>query len=302
MKTFQEYLLESGNAVSGARPINQENVEETLKNLYKTIFPILKITEKDIRLLGSTGKKRPGESSGDIDLAVDSTKLLYNFNIKDANTLFDVVAKALKKKVKQVVTFPGVGVVSFIFPIANTNGKQAGEYVQTDLMVVDDIDLAAFTFWSPTSEESKYKGFYRSIMLAAAATHIDFKVLKKGYDERGEEIPVTFERHFMDNKRGLVRGLQTRIGKTGKLFSSGRKKTLVSKVVADTPDQIVKMLFGPDFGPEHVRSFEAIIKLLDDPRNIQKKNKTKILQSAAEIMGLIKGLVMPKELKRYVKK
>lgn len=301
MKSFQAYIDESGNAVKGTSPINQENVAATLKKLYKTILPIFGLTEKDVRLLGSTGKKKAGESSGDIDLAVDAGKILYNLNIKDSHKLFDLVTKKLKGKVKQVTAFPGVGVVSFVFPIENTNGNQTGETVQTDFMVIDDINLAAFTFWSPTSEESKYKGFYRNIMLAASATHLNLKILKKGYNDKGEEIPVTFERNFMDNKRGLIRGLQTRIGKTGKLFSSGRKKTLATKVVADTPEKIVQMLYGPDFGPENVRSFEAIIRLLDHPKNIQKKNKAKILTSAAEIIGHIKGLVMPPELKRYAK-
>lgn len=293
-------LKEGGNAVKGVSPINQENVAATLKKLYSTVLPVLGLKKKDTALLGSTGKKKPGESSGDIDMAVDAGRILYGLNINDAKNLWNEAGKKLKGKVKQVVVNPGSGVISFLFPIENTNGKQKGENVQVDLMVVDDIKLAAFTFWSPASEESKYKGVYRNILLSAVAGQMEYKVLKKGYDEQGEEIPVTFERNFIDMKRGLKRGLQTRIGKTGKLFASGRKQTVASKVIANEPEQIVKMMFGPDFGPADVKSFEAILALLDHPKFINRKNKKAILKEAANIFKNIRGLVAPKELKAYL--
>lgn len=296
---MKSMLIEGGNAVKGASPINQENVAATLTHLYKTILPAIGITKNDLKLLGSTGKKRPGESSGDIDMAVDAGRIIYALNVKDAKDLWAAVGKALKGKVKQLVTNPGTGVISFTFPISNTNGKQKGQVVQTDLMVVDDIHLAGFTFWSPSSEESKYKGVQRNIMLSAVATHMDYKILKKGYDEQGKEIPVTFERNFIDMKRGLKRGLQTRIGKTGKLFASGRKQTVASKVVSDQPDEIVKMMFGPKFGPSDVTSLESILRVLDDPACIQHKNKKEIMKSAAETFKLIRGMVLPSELKKY---
>ena len=303
MRTFEKYvnqLQEGGNAVPGASRINQDNVQATLDKLFKLIFPRLGINKKDIGLLGSTGKKKPGESSGDVDVAINADALLVSLDIRDAKNLYNAIADKLKGKVKQIVTAPGFGTVSFAFPIQNKDGKQKNQTVQVDLMIVNNVKLANFQFWSPTSEESKYKGIYRNIMLSAVANVLDFKTIKTGYDEQGEEVPVTFERNFMDLKRGVVRGIQTRLGKTGKLFANGRKQTVSTKVLADTPEDIVQLLFGPAFGPEDVRSFEAILKLLTHPKFISKHKKSDILKFAAGTMNKIKGLVLPPELKAYV--
>jgi len=65
------YLNEGGNVVTNVTRINQENVEATLKEIYKKAVPALGISKKNTGLLGSTGKKNLGSSSGDIDLSVD---------------------------------------------------------------------------------------------------------------------------------------------------------------------------------------------------------------------------------------
>lgn len=50
--------------------INQENVEATLQDIYKRLLPRLGLTKDDVQSVGSTGKKLPGGTSGDIDLAM----------------------------------------------------------------------------------------------------------------------------------------------------------------------------------------------------------------------------------------
>ena len=71
MLRFKEYIKEGGGAVGDVVRINQENVEATLKAISTKIIKPLKITNKDIGVLGSTGKRKPGGSSGDIDIAID---------------------------------------------------------------------------------------------------------------------------------------------------------------------------------------------------------------------------------------
>ena len=69
-------LNEGGNAVEGVSRINQENVAKTLKSFYSKVLPVLRITKNDTAVLGSTGKKLPGGSSGDIDIAVSRPALV----------------------------------------------------------------------------------------------------------------------------------------------------------------------------------------------------------------------------------
>ena len=76
------FVDREGNPLTVQR-IHQENVAATLKYIYDTILPAIEIDRKWVQPLGSTGKKLPGGSSGDIDLGIDATKIRY---LKDAET------------------------------------------------------------------------------------------------------------------------------------------------------------------------------------------------------------------------
>ena len=300
MKSFRQFIKEGGKAVSGVSRINQENVDATVKDIFNKVISTLKLGEKDIGLLGSTGKKKPGESSGDIDVAIDVNSVLRANKLKKGSEVFDFIEKKVRRVSKAVKASKGFGVISLEWPIVNKDKKQKGQRVQLDLMLVDNLELAKFSFWSPSSEESKWKGIYRNMMLSAIATHMDFEVVEKGFDEEGKEIPVTFKRNFIDLKKGLVRGLQTRIGKSGKLFTKGRKQTLDTTVIADSPKEIVNALLGPAFNINDANSFESLFKVLSHPKFLYKKNKKDIINTMIITLKKVDGLIVPEELEKFV--
>ena len=300
MLRFKEYIKEGGGAVGDVVRINQENVEATLKAISTKIIKPLKITTKDIGVLGSTGKRKPGGSSGDIDIAIDANKVLRANAIQIADELFDFIAGKAKKVSNTVVSNKGTGVISLQFPISNTDGKQKNKKVQLDLMIVDNLDLAKFNFWSPHEEQSKWKGIYRNIILSSMASVMDFEVLEKGYDENDVEVPTLFKRNFIDLKRGLMRGLQTRIGKSGKLFAKGRKQTLETKVLENQPEGIIKAILGPAFTVKDAESFESLFKILDHPKYLYRSKKKEIIKTFIAVISRSKGLVVPDEMERFV--
>ena len=300
MKRFKEFIKEGGGAVGDVDRINQENVEATLKAISTKIIKPLKITNKDIGVLGSTGKRKPGGSSGDIDIAIDANKVLRANAIQVADELFDFIAGKSKKVSNTVVSNKGTGVISLQFPISNTDGKQKNKKVQLDLMIVDNLDLAKFNFWSPHEEQSKWKGIYRNIILSSMASVMDFEVLEKGYDENDVEVPTLFRRNFIDLKRGLMRGLQTRIGKSGKLFAKGRKQTLETKVLENQPEGIIKAILGPAFTVRDAESFESLFKILDHPKYLYRSKKKEIIKTFIAVISKSKGLVVPDEMERFV--
>ena len=300
MKRFKEFIKEGGGAVGDVDRINQENVEATLKAISTKIIKPLKITNKDIGVLGSTGKRKPGGSSGDIDIAIDANKVLRANAIQIADELFDFIAGKAKKVSNTVVSNKGTGVISLQFPISNTDGKQKNKKVQLDLMIVDNLDLAKFNFWSPHEEQSKWKGIYRNIILSSMASVMDFEVLEKGYDENDVEVPTLFKRNFIDLKRGLMRGLQTRIGKSGKLFAKGRKQTLETKVLENQPEGIIKAILGPAFTVKDAESFESLFKILDHPKYLYRSKKKEIIKTFIAVISKSKGLVVPDEMERFV--
>lgn len=300
MLRFKEFIKEGGGAVGDVDRINQENVEATLKAISTKIIKPLKITNKDIGVLGSTGKRKPGGSSGDIDIAIDANKVLRANAIQVADELFDFIAGKAKKVSNTVVSNKGTGVISLQFPISNTDGKQKNKKVQLDLMIVDNLDLAKFNFWSPHEEQSKWKGIYRNIILSSMASVMDFEVLEKGYDENDVEVPTLFRRNFIDLKRGLMRGLQTRIGKSGKLFAKGRKQTLETKVLENQPEGIIKAILGPAFTVKDAESFESLFKILDHPKYLYRSKKKEIIKTFIAVISKSKGLVVPDEMERFV--
>lgn len=300
MKRFKEFIKEGGGAVGDVDRINQENVEATLKAISTKIIKPLKITNKDIGVLGSTGKRKPGGSSGDIDIAIDANKVLRANAIQVADELFDFIAGKAKKVSNTVVSNKGTGVISLQFPISNIDGKQKNKKVQLDLMIVDNLDLAKFNFWSPHEEQSKWKGIYRNIILSSMASVMDFEVLEKGYDENDVEVPTLFRRNFIDLKRGLMRGLQTRIGKSGKLFAKGRKQTLETKVLENQPEGIIKAILGPAFTVRDAESFESLFKILDHPKYLYRSKKKEIIKTFIAVISKSKGLVVPDEMERFV--
>ena len=300
MLRFKEFIKEGGGAVGDVDRINQENVEATLKAISTKIIKPLKITTKDIGILGSTGKRKSGGSSGDIDIAIDANKVLRANAIQIADELFDFIAGKAKKVSNTVVSNKGTGVISLQFPISNTDGKQKNKKVQLDLMIVDNLDLAKFNFWSPHEEQSKWKGIYRNIILSSMASVMDFEVLEKGYDENDVEVPTLFKRNFIDLKRGLMRGLQTRIGKSGKLFAKGRKQTLETKVLENQPEGIIKAILGPAFTVKDAESFESLFKILDHPKYLYRSKKKEIIKTFIAVISRSKGLVVPDEMERFV--
>ena len=300
MINFKEFIKEGGNAVKGSVRINQENVKDTLKSISIGIVRVLKITDKDTGLLGSTGKKRPGGSSGDIDMAIDANKVLRANGIQLADELFDFIANKVGRISKTTVSNKGTGVISLEWPIANTDGKQKNAKVQLDLMIVDNLDLAKFNFWSPSEEQSKWKGIYRNILLSSMASAMNFETLEKGFDADNIEVPVLFRRNFIDLKRGLVRGLQTRVGKSGKIFASGRKQTIETKVLENQPDNIVKAILGPAFTVNDTVSFESLFKILDHPKYLYKNQKKSIIKTFLQVISKAKGLVVPDEMEKFV--
>lgn len=132
------------------------------------------------------------------------------------------------------------------------------------------------------------------------ASVMDFEVLEKGYDENDVEVPTLFRRNFIDLKRGLMRGLQTRIGKSGKLFAKGRKQTLETKVLENQPEGIIKAILGPAFTVRDAESFESLFKILDHPKYLYRSKKKEIIKTFIAVISKSKGLVVPDEMERFV--
>lgn len=298
MLDFQKWLkLEGGNAVDDVVRINQENVEATLKDVYSRVLPILKLSKNDTRLLGSTGKRNPGGTSGDIDMAVSVQAMVDNGFLEQpeeenyTSRVIGLIGAAVKKKFPNAKAMPGIGVVSIAFPISNTDGKQEDQFVQLDLMLSDDLEFSSFAFHSPYEKDSVYKGVYRNLLMTAIAGALNRETLSST-EVNGADVPDTWTRFWYDNKMGVSKGIQSIKGPKGLLKNP---KAVQKVTITKVPLEIVKFLLGPSFTVADVNSFETIWKAVKSPKFIHKKLLPGILTKYKETLDSI-SLPIPSEI------
>ena len=92
VKLFEQFILESGNAISDSRPFEQEEIPGTVTWIEKNVFPSLGINGlgDDAAILGSAGKKLPGVTSGDIDMALSADKIAGTLGASLNDVIFNI--------------------------------------------------------------------------------------------------------------------------------------------------------------------------------------------------------------------
>lgn len=126
--------------------INQENVQATLDDIYKRLLPRLGLTKDDVECVGSTGKKLPGGTSGDIDLAMPQDKIMQATECETPGEFIDFCQELFKELDVYDATAKGYGwkSVSCFWPIANEDGKQENKYVQLDFVVTNNMKFVSW--------------------------------------------------------------------------------------------------------------------------------------------------------------
>ena len=284
MINFKQFIQidEGGNAVEGVVGINQENSIATVKSVFKDYLKLLGLSEKDTALLGSTGKKAPKAVSGDIDIALSSRELLKHKNVSTFGDMIDLIINITKKKGYKFRDLRTIGIVSVGYPITNVDGKQEGETVQLDFMLVDNVKLASWSYYSPSYLESSLKGLYRNELFYAVAKFAGLKVKEMSNDK----TPITWDRFWFDLSSGLQKGTQTlKSPKTGKVTKSA-KKVKPAEILSDDPDTIVKYLFGDKYKANQLLTFEQALKAVQSSSFPHKKYRKDIYKMAKE--GLLK--------------
>ena len=161
MINFRQYfsiLLEGGNVFKQhlTQRIDLSDIKPTVDFLSNIIG-----TNLMNNLLGSTGKR---ESSGDLDIAINENKI-------SKVELYDILANWCMERnlnPKDYIARSGIS-VHFRTPISNRDG----EYVQTDFMLVPDINFAKFVL--ANDEPFPLKGAYRSIVLSNLAKNLNLR-------------------------------------------------------------------------------------------------------------------------------
>ena len=158
MRLYEFVIKEGGNIfkdenkVPVTQRINKADVDPTLKWLEKIVGLDL-VNHK----LGTTGKK---DTSGDLDIAVDETKVTKDEMVAKLKAWTDKNGLVAKEWIRK-----SGDNVHFKTPI---KGNEKNGFVQTDLMFGDPAWMA----WSMrgAAGNSPFKGMHRHILMASVAT------------------------------------------------------------------------------------------------------------------------------------
>ena len=182
-----------GNVFDSTAPIKKEHIKPTLLEFFKqfkTIFPKAEPFFREMKTLGSVGKK---DYSGDIDLALAGSSfddvedwgldekhvqdLFVGFK-KRARTSTDdqlmkravivaIAEKILEADTEIIADIKGssAGALFLLFPQYDENNKAVGQNVQIDINV-GDVDWLEFAYHSATYS-GNVKGLHRTQLLVS---------------------------------------------------------------------------------------------------------------------------------------
>lgn len=159
-------LSEGGNVFKNIKGqsltqrINQTDVKSTLAWL-EQMLPGLDLQNNT---LGSTGIK---DTSGDLDIAVDATKLTKEQLLAQLTRW----AVSQNQKPEDWVKKTGAG-IHFKTPI---NGRPDQGYVQTDFMFLQNVPWSKFVLGAMPAD-SKYKGRERNVLMNSIAKSMGYKL------------------------------------------------------------------------------------------------------------------------------
>ena len=156
-------LNEGGNVFKNAKGL-PDTQRITRDNVVPTVQWLEQLTGLNLvdNMLGSTGKN---ETSGDLDLGIDSTKVSKDI----------LVQQLLRKGVKSIDVKKSGDAVHYKAPIL---GDPANGFVQVDFMFTDNPGWQHFALAGGTPG-SKFKGVHRNILLASLAKAQNMKMSPK---------------------------------------------------------------------------------------------------------------------------
>ena len=258
---FREWLVlnEGGGAIPSSRSMTWEEAQEVYDWVKKTIVPELGISEEDVDVIGSYGKKLAGETHGDLDIVI-SAKALMEKNELSQDQLLDFLDDTLSGLGFETKKMVGFKQVSFGAPIPETD-----DIAQVDFMLSSDLDWSRFVYHSPDFRkgESRYKGSYRNTLLMAIITETSKEILKQTPEGDVEEL----ESNVIRYPEGIWKSRRSWAGKKG-LIKTPKLLKDFDKLITTNPQEVANLVAGPGYKPEDILTFEGLWSIVVDPNYI----------------------------------
>ena len=290
---MENLILEGGAAVNGRR-ILQSEVPVIIDKVDEILSGLGLVKGEDWDIVGSAGKKKAEDTSGDIDICIkkdrmkevlgsgDGTKDVYN----------DFGSHLESLGYDRCVVQTGFSQVSFGMPINDVD-----DIVQVDFMLVRNLEWSKFTQSSPdyTKDESKYKGHVRNVLMMCIVKYCFKRTTKRVTLDDDTVVDGETENYVIRLTDGLYK---TRKHSFGKNFDTIVKtRTLMheyDELITDTPQGLIDLLFN-DGTLDDFLSFETLYDAFMSDRFKFPENRERIL--VGYVMSLDgQGIDIPTEI------
>lgn len=291
-------ILEGGAAVDGRR-ILQSEVPLIVDKVDKILSDLGLVKGEDWDVIGSAGKKKEGDTSGDIDISIRRDRMKEVLGSGDGRLdVFNDLGKYLAGLGydRQKVSFDQV---SFGMPI---NGDD--DIVQVDFELSRSLEWSRFAKYSPDyrKDESKYKGHVRNILMMCIVKYCFKKTIKRVTLDDDTVVDGEIEAYVIRLADGLYKTRKNWFAKNG--VNMKKTENLMheyDELIADTPQGFIDLIFNGGKIEDFI-SFETLFDTFMSDKFKFPENRERILVGV--VMSLdSQGIEIPTEIpQEYVDK
>lgn len=286
-------ILEGGAAVNGRR-ILQSEVPSIIDKADEILSGLGLVRGEDWDMVGSAGKKKAEDTSGDIDICIKKDRMKEVLGSGDGRMdVYNDLAKYLEGLgYDRYVVQPGFSQVSFGMPIAD-----ADDVVQIDFMLVRSLEWSKFTQASPdyTKDESKYKGHVRNVLMMCIVKYCFKRTTKRVTLDDDSVVDGETENFVIRLTDGLYKTRKNWFGKKGdSMVKTANLMHEYDELITDTPQGLIDLLFN-DGTMDDFLSFETLYDAFMSDRFKFPENRERIL--VGYVMSLDgQGIDIPTEI------
>ena len=272
---MSEIILEVGAAVNGRR-ILQSEVPTIVDKVDVILSGLGLVKGEDWDIVGSAGKKKAEDTSGDIDICIKKDRMKEVLGSGDGkNDVFNDLANHLESLgYDRYVVQPGFSQVSF-----GMNIDDSDEVVQVDFMLVRNLEWSKFTQASPdyTKDESKYKGHLRNVLMMCIVKYCFKRTTKRVTLDDDSIVDGETENFVIRLTDGLYKTRKNWFGKKGdSIIKTANLMHEYDELITDTPQGLIDLLFN-DGTMDDFLSFETLYEAFMSDRFKFPDNREKIL-------------------------
>ena len=272
---MKKLILEGGAAVNGRR-ILQSEVSSIIDKVDEILSGLGLVRGEDWDMVGSAGKKKAEDTSGDIDICIKKDRMKESLGSGDGRMdVYNDLAKYLEGLgYDRYVVQPGFSQVSFGMPI-----NDADDVVQIDFMLVRSLEWSKFTQASPdyTKDESKYKGHVRNVLMMCIVKYCFKRTTKRVTLDDDSVVDGETENFVIRLTDGLYKTRKNWFGKKGdSMVKTANLMHEYDELITDTPQGLIDLLFN-DGTMDDFLSFETLYDAFMSDRFKFPENKGRIL-------------------------